>query len=330
MLAESQGGGCCVPVRSKQDAAVHSQRIELAPDPNEAALTRGVAFGGIEFADLPGGTFRMGTDDARFPGDAEGPIREVTVDGFAVSRFLITNAQWSEFATATGHVTDAERFGWSFVFHHFVSDAVKPTVKRAVAGSEWWWQVEGANWRCPDGPDSSMENRADHPVTHISWSDAQAYCDWSGCRLPTEAEWEYAARGGLGQARYAWGDELEPNGKHMCNIWQGAFPDDNTLEDGHHGTSPVGSYPSNGFGLYDVAGNVWEWCADWWSTTFHRNERRATRSNPLGPRRGEAKVIRGGSYLCHESYCNRYRVGARTASTPDSSTGNMGFRVVKL
>ena len=272
----------------------------------------------------------MGTDDRRFPADGEGPIRDVTVDGFAISPSPVTNAEFDGFVSATGYVTDAERFEWSFVFKDFVTPEVERRVTQVVQGSEWWWRVDGANWRMPEGPGSSVDDRADHPVTHVSWADAMAYCEWAGLRLPTEAEWEYAARGGLDQARFVWGEELEPDGRHMCNIWQGEFPNTNTLEDGWHGTSPVASYLANEFGLYDVAGNVWEWCSDWFSPTFHRNARRVTRDNPQGPRSGTTRVIRGGSYLCHDSYCNRYRVGARTANTPDSSTGNLGFRVVAV
>lgn len=328
MSNEAQSAGCCAPARSE---VVPVAPPQAQHDPSAANITQPATGDSsqIDFVHLPGGSFWMGTADTRFPGDAEGPIREVTLDAFAVSRFPVTVAQFGEFVAATGYVTDAEQFGWSFVFHHFVSDATKSSVRQAVKGSEWWWQVHGTTWRYPDGPDSSTDGMSDHPVVHVSWRDAVVYCKWASVRLPTEAEWEYAARGGLDRARYAWGDVLEPDGRHMCNIWQGRFPDDNTLADGFHGTSPVGKYQPNGFGLHDVAGNVWEWCADWWSTSFHRNERRATRVNPKGPRLGDAKVIRGGSYLCHESYCNRYRVGARTAATTDSSTGNMGFRVVR-
>jgi formylglycine-generating enzyme len=171
-------------------------------------------------------------------------------------------------------------------------------------------------------PESSIRQRMDHPVAHVSWRDAAAYCRWAGLRLPTEAEWKYAARGGLEQARYAWGEELTPAGRWMCNIWQGRFPTQNTAEDGYLGTAPVTAFPPNGFGLHNVAGNVWEWCADWFSPVHLPGPC----TDPTGPAEGALRVICGGSYLCHDSYCNRYRVGARTANSPDSSTGNTGFR----
>jgi formylglycine-generating enzyme required for sulfatase activity len=166
----------------------------------------------------------------------------------------------------------------------------------------------------------------DHPVVHVSWRDAQAYCQWASKRLLTEAEWEYAARGGGDQTRYPWGSELTPKGKHRCNIWQGKFPEENTAEDGYIGTAPARSYRPNGFGLYNVCGNVWEWCRDWFSPTWHLS---GPIINPLGPDMGEQKAMRGGSFLCHKSYCNRYRLGARTGNTPDSSTSNCGFRCAR-
>ncbi len=316
-----QTESCCAPIRDTERTFDQTGRF-----PDCAERTNDLTAN--DFARLPGQEFRMGTDDRRFPADGEGPIRDVTVNDFAISTHLVTNSDFDEFVSATGYVTDAERFEWSFVFKDFVSEEVERRVSQVVQGSEWWWRVDGAFWREPEGPGTSVDDRANHPVTHVSWTDAMVYCDWIGGRLPTEAEWEYGARGGLDQARFVWGDELEPDGEHMCNIWQGEFPVRNTLHDGFHGTSPVASYRPNGYGLYDVAGNVWEWCSDWFSATFHRNARRVTRDNPKGPRNGNAKVIRGGSYLCHDSYCNRYRVGARTPNTPDSSTGNLGFRVV--
>jgi len=279
---------------------------------------------------LPGGAFLMGTNDRiGFPADGEGPVREVVVAPFWIDETLVTNGQFAEFVQATGYRTDAEKFGWSYVFHLFVDERERRRLYvtgKYIPGLEWWLAVEGASWAHPEGPESTVAGRMDHPVVHVSWRDAQAYCAWAGKRLPTEAEFEYAARGGLVQKRYAWGDELTPGGKHMCNIWQGRFPIENLAEDGFVGTSPVRTYEPNRFGLYDMAGNVWEWMFDRWSPDYHGT---GPRQNPIGPPVGTMRVIRGGSYLCHHSYCNRYRVAARTANTPDSSTGNIGFRCVR-
>jgi formylglycine-generating enzyme required for sulfatase activity len=276
---------------------------------------------------LDGGEFLMGTDDAEgFPADGEGPIRPVVVRPFQIDATAVTNAQFGTFVKATGYVTEAEKFGWSYVFGAFVDPAVAKLQPGSLPQTPWWSAVRDAYWRSPEGAGSSISERANHPVVHVSWNDAQAYCAWAGVRLPTEAEWEYAARGGLEQARYPWGDELTPRGAWRCNIWQGRFPTVNTSDDGYVGTAPVKSFRPNGYGLYNVVGNVWEWCADWFSRDFHID---GPRDNPTGPSTGENRVTRGGSYLCHASYCNRYRVAARSSNTPDSSTGNTGFRCVR-
>lgn len=278
---------------------------------------------------LDGGKFHMGSSDADgWPSDGEGPVREVEVAPFWVDSTTVTNAQFSEFVKATGYQTDSERFGWSFVFQLLVPAKIlrKMALEQRVKGLQWWVAVDGASWKKPEGPGSNIKKRMDHPVVHVSWADAQAYCQWSGKRLLSEAEWEYAARGGLPQKRYPWGDELMDGSKHRCNIWQGHFPDRNTAEDGYVGTAPAKSFLPNNFGLYNVSGNVWEWCQDWFSPHWHVQSKRETRLNPKGPDTGTQRVLRGGSYLCHDSYCNRYRVGARTGNTPDSATGNLGFR----
>ena len=274
---------------------------------------------------LPGGTFLMGTEDNEgFPQDGEGPVREVHLQPFLIDRAPVTNSLFSDFIRETGYLTEAEVFGWSFVFrNHIPKKRLAQLVQAYDPAAPWWCKVAGAKWNAPEGGHSDIRHRGDHPVVHVSWNDALQFCAWSGQRLPTEAEWEYAARGGRVQQTYPWGDKLRPGGEHRCNIWQGVFPVEDTGDDGYKGTSPVQAFPPNDFGLYSVAGNTWEWCSDFFSADFHRT---ATRTDPQGPDTGSARVIRGGSFLCHKSYCNRYRVAARSSNTPDSSTSNMGFR----
>lgn len=280
---------------------------------------------------LEGDTFTMGTDsDVGFPQDGEGPARKVSVDPFHIDKCAVTNAEFLKFVRDTGYTSDAERYGWSFVFQDFVDEVDREQVVQNVSEAPWWLAVEGATWFRPSGPSSSILDDRDllkHPVTHVSWRDARAFAEWAGKRLPTEAEWEYAARGGLEGKRYPWGDDLKPEGEHRCNIWQGEFPEHNTADDGHLRTAPVNEYEPNGYGLYNVAGNVWEWCADWFSADYHTTDA-SNNDNPTGPADGDQRVMRGGSYLCHRSWCNRYRVAARSKNTPDSSTGNLGFRCV--
>ena len=279
-----------------------------------------------DMVSLSGGEFLMGTAGMeQNPLDGEGPIRKVTVQPFAIDIYAVTNRKFKEFVNQTSYVTDAEKYGWSFVFHLLINEPKKLQVESIVKNTPWWMVVQGASWKRPEGPGSSIEHRLDHPVIHVSWNDAVAYCEWSGKRLPTEAEWEYAARGGESGTIFPWGNELIEAGRHRCNVWQGEFPIENTKEDGYISTAPVDAFEPNGFGLYNVIGNVWEWCADWFSTVHPKGE---LLDNPSGPKNGKVKLIKGGSYLCHSSYCNRYRIAARSANTIDSSTGNMGFRCV--
>lgn len=236
------------------------------------------------------------------PYDEEGPVRDVDVAAFEIAAVTVTVERFAAFVAATGHVTDAERFGWSYVVAHQVAGEVRGT----VAGAPWWCGVDGADWRHPGGPRSDA--LPDHPVVHVSWDDAVSYCGWAGVRLPTETEWERAARGGLHRTTYPWGDELRPDGLWLLNIWQGDFPSHDTGEDGFTGTAPVDAFPPNGLGLHQVVGNVWEWTASPW---------------------GDSRVRRGGSYLCHASYCHRYRVSARDRSMPSDTTCHTGFRVAR-
>ncbi len=273
---------------------------------------------------LDGGPFLMGTADADgYAADGEGPVHEVTLSRFRIDTVAVTNARFAAFVEETGYVTAAQTFGWSFVFGGLLPDDFEDT--RGVAAAPWWRQVFGADWAHPEGPQSDLDGRGDHPVVHVSWDDARAFCAWAGTRLPTEAEWECAARGGLEQARFPWGAELEPGGVHRMNVWQGSFPADNTRADGWYGTAPVDAYLPNGYGLFNATGNVWEWCSDWFAADYYAT---SPADDPAGPGSGTHRVMRGGSYLCHESYCTRYRVAARSGNTPDASTGNLGFRCV--
>nr|WP_237351966.1 formylglycine-generating enzyme family protein [Rhizobium sp. ACO-34A] len=280
---------------------------------------------------IPAGTFRMGYEGPEgFPADGEGPERLVHVDAFLIDRTAVTNRDFERFVAATCHRTDAEQYGWSYVFHA----ALHPAATRAVMDAgvptvPWWLAVREATWRAPYGPGSDLTGLEDHPVVHVSWRDATAYAAWAGKRLPTEAEWEKAARGGLDGKRFPWGDDLQPEGAHRCNIWQGDFPMLNTGEDGFLATAPAQSFEPNGYGLYNTSGNAWEWTADYWSASWHTTDRPETRNNPHGPQDGTSRVIKGGSYLCHVSYCNRYRNAARSFNEEDTTTGHMGFRCAR-
>lgn len=256
--------------------------------------------------------------------DGEGPVRLVTTAAYRIAAATVTNEQFAEFVDHTGYLTEAQTYGWSFVFAGLLGPRDEPhVVPGTVPGAPWWRAVRGATWCTPTGPDSGVDDRLDHPVVHVTWEDASAYCRWRGLRLPTEAEWERAARGGLDQATYPWGDDLVPPGGRRMNVWQGSFPDADTA-----GTAPVTAYQPNALGLWNTTGNVWEWTADWFSPRWHRAAKPQTRHDPRGPSLGTGRVVRGGSYLCHASYCHRYRVSARTQTTPDSSLGHTGFRVV--
>ncbi len=258
---------------------------------------------------LPGGEFLMGDDGPlSYPEDGEGPVRRESVDGFAIDRYAVTVADFTGFVDATGYLTDAERLGRSFVFAGLLPQDFPPT--RGVAAAPWWREVLGATWRAPEGPGSSAADRRDHPVVHVSWNDAHAFASWCGGRLPSEAEWEYAARAGA-SSTFPWGEELEPGGRHMANVWQGTFPDANSCDDGYYATCPVTAFEPNGFGLYNLIGNVWEWTASPFTAQVTH---------------GFELALKGGSYLCHASYCHRYRPAARSGAAADSSTGNVGFR----
>ena len=313
---------CCCP--QARAAAVFPR------SPVAAIAADGTGEDDCDMAIIPEGVFRYGCDRREGPpGDGEGPSQLVSVPAFQIDRCSVTNARFQRFIDATGYITDAERLGWSFVFAGLLPDNFEDTA--GVAGAPWWRQVFGADWRHPEGPHSSLKDRDWLPVVQVSHHDALAFCGWAGKRLPYEAEWEKAARGGVEGARFPWGeDEIPADGPH-CNVWQGSFPDRNDCIDGFYGLAPADAFAPNGYGLHNMAGNAWEWCADWFMPRRFPPlaDQAVTRPMPRGPIDGELRSMRGGSYLCHPSYCWRYRNAARSASAPDSATGHIGFRCVR-
>jgi formylglycine-generating enzyme required for sulfatase activity len=291
---------------------------------------------------VPGGTFAMGaTKDASTAHDTT-PIHRVTVDGFWMDKTEVTNAQFEKFVKATGYVTVAEQTPKAEDFpgappENLVAGSIvfSPPLGRVSLANHlaWWRYIPGADWRHPEGPESSIKGRENEPVVHVCWDDAVAYAKWAGKRLPTEAEWEYAARGGLDQKRYVWGDEFQPGGKWQANTWQGEFPTTDTGDDGFKRVAPAASFPPNGFGLYDMAGNAWEWCADWYRNDYYAT---SPSQNPQGPEDSfdpdepgvPKRVQRGGSILCSDQYCTRYLPGARGKGAVDSGANHLGFRCV--
>jgi sulfatase modifying factor 1 len=294
---------------------------------------------------IPGGTFWMGCDDCDMP-DTQ-PVHLVTVDGYWIDRTPVKNSQFAQFVKATGYLTVAERkpdpkdypgvdanklVAGSAVFSPPANDVALDDI------TQWWGYVPGASWKHPEGPGTTIEGREEHPVVHMAWTDAVAFAKWAGKRLPTEAEFEFAARGGMDRNRYAWGNDLKPGGAWAANIWQGRFPSNNLVEDGYERTSPVTAFPANNFGLYDVGGNVWQWCADWYRPDYFGSlATNGVTRNPQGPgdsydpqEPGIAKrVQKGGSFLCSDRYCSRYLAGSRGRGAVDSGGSNTGFRCVK-
>ena len=316
---EEAGSSCCSPQRPDNVSTVIAP--EFFP---EAKLTK------ANFVTIPAGEFLMGTDQPFYPTDGEGPSRSVWLDEFKISQYSVTNSEFAAFIEATGYQTEAEIYGWSYVFNGFIDETTASKQVAGVAASApWWLAIEGAYWFKPFGNSQTIEEILNHPVVHVSHNDALEYCKWTGYQLPTEAQWEKASRGGLTGKIFPWGDDFLQNGEHQSNIWQGEFPHLNTEEDGFFGTAPVDSFTANNFGLYNTVGNVWEWTNDFWSARWHIPESVATRRNPAGPHKESGnRVLKGGSFMCHDSYCYRYRNSARTFNSPNTSTSHIGFRCI--
>jgi formylglycine-generating enzyme required for sulfatase activity len=317
---EDSNDSCCSPQRPESSSGTTRQEFSTS-----ALLSS------ANFVSIPAGEFLMGTDEPYYPTDGEGPSRSIWLDEFKISKFSVSNSEFASFIEATGYVTEAETYGWSYVFKGFIDET---TVSKQLAGiassAPWWLAIEGAYWFRPFGGSQTIEVLLDHPVVHVTHTDALEFCRWSGYKLPTEAQWEKASRGGLNGKLFPWGDELLEGQQHNTNIWQGEFPQLNTKEDGFPGTAPVNSFRPNNFGLHNTVGNIWEWTNDFWSARWHIPNTQETRKNPIGPHKDAGnRVLKGGSFMCHDSYCYRYRNSARTFNSPNTSTSHIGFRCVK-
>ncbi|MEM9631629.1 MAG: formylglycine-generating enzyme family protein [Pseudomonadota bacterium] len=311
--AQPNPKSCCVPNRGGKDRAETVDRKQFATDGTKPDLDTVI---------VPAGVPVLGTRYPRIPNDGEERRRAPALRQFRMTATTITNAEFAAFVEETGYVTDAEQYGWSFVFWSQVPDSIGET--QAVVGTEWWRKVEGADWRRVAGPGTEARWQPDHPVVHISWNDATAFAKWIGGRLPTEAEWEHAARGGLGDVPYPWGaHEPDDESYQPCNIWQGRFPEGNLALDGYETTAPARSFKPNGFGLYNMVGNVWEWTAEPFKIPSLKKAVRQRLATMKG-----FKLLKGGSYLCHRTYCWRYRIAARSGASADTTIAHKGFRVV--
>lgn len=342
-MDSAPAGDCGCKMSRESNPAVSGYHAGMAATEAaaEGALAAGSSYDASLSADvvlIPGGIAYIGNDQPVLVSDGEGPRRAVQLTSFYLDRYAVSNEAFAAFIAATAYETENERFGWSFVFHSAVPAHIKSTIQQAVLGAEWWLPVNGSTWRSPEGPGSDVfaSNRGDHPVVQVSWNDAVAFCTWRGGRLPTEAEWEVAASGPHRRSKrklslFPWGTGIEPRNQHRMNIFHGDFPTSNSADDGYVYTAPVHAYsPQNDYGLYNMLGNVWEWVQDWW--TIHHDQEdgeEALLVDPQGPAEGRDKVKKGGSFLCHRSYCYRYRLGSRFQSTPDSAASNIGFRCAR-
>ena len=274
----------------------------------------------MKWGKVPGGEFYIGTNKPEIPLDDESPERKATVEPFEMMIYEASNENYWAFANATGYVSDSEQFKWSFVFENMLPARIKDEITQSAAAAPWWLPVPDATWRAPEGEGSNILKRLNHPVVHVSWNDAQEFCKFIGGRLPTEIEWERAARGGKRGRMYPWGNKLMPRGKHRCNIWHGDFPKKNTEDDGYMWSAPIDAFgPQNKYGFYNIVGNVWEWVEDDWIPNHGKKQQGMTYD----------KCKKGGSYMCHKSYCFRYRVAARSHNSADSAASNLGFRCAR-